>query len=113
MPAIVAGARSFLDAKGRRRYQQVRADQVFNRVEKPRIPNQPVDTLEQQVGLEIERPSVVRMFPLEGLDPVTQIACLGRPERRERSDRPLAPEFLDLFRRKSRHQCSLVIWQAG
>ena len=82
MPAIVAGAASFLDAKGRRRDQQVRANQIFNRVEKPGIANQPVDTFEQQIGLEIERPPVVRIVALEGLDPVTQIARLGRTERR-------------------------------
>ena len=55
---------------------------AVNRVEKPGIANQPVDTFEQQIGLEIERPPVVRIVALEGLDPVTQIARLGRTERR-------------------------------
>ena len=98
MPAIVAGTVSFLDAKGRRRDQQVRANDVFNWVEKPGIADQPVNTFEKQIDLEIERPAVVRIVALEGLNPVTQIARLGRLKRWQRGNEPLALECIDLFR---------------
>ena len=57
VPAVEGRGAGLLDAEDGVREQDVGADQILDGVEQPRVAAQPVDPVEQQVGLDVERPA--------------------------------------------------------
>ena len=110
MPAVERRGARLLDAQDGIGEQDVGADQVLDRVKQPRIPAQLVDPVEQQVGLDVERPRD-RVGPvlLERLRPGPECVALLLAEHVDAGEEALLVKGVDLDSGQPfAHVCALL-----
>ena len=102
MPAVERRGARLLDAEDGVGEQDVGADQVFDGVEETRVAAQRVHPVEQQVGLDVERP-LDRLGPglLELLDPGPEGVALRLAEHVDAGQEAVGVKGIDLGPRQS------------